>query len=136
MSKYHTMNRIKILFALCGVALFVGCATPSAEEEKAEAARVVTDFYAHIQNHEFDSAMTLTNLSPEEASAMADLFGYMKMNIHEISVDSVSYEPKDTLALVHLSLMVSNEKVPDTATATPTIPCVKTKAGWRVKFDF
>ena len=130
------MKRIYLLAALVAMLLAAGCDFETREAKKEHAAATVTEFYMHIKNHEYDSAMRCTDLDTAEARQMASLFGLLGMEIHDFRVDSVTLAPGDTLANVHIGLRVSNNFASDTAETAPAIPCIKTRDGWRVKFDF
>lgn len=130
------MKRIYTIALLAATLLAAGCDMESREAKKEHAAQTVTDFYMHIKNHEFDSAMRCTDLADSEAAPVADLFSQMGMEIHDFRVDTVILAPGDSLARVHVALRVSNVAAPDTADAHPIIPCVKTRDGWRVRFGF
>lgn len=121
---------------LAAAFLAASCDMETREAKKQHAAETVTEFYMHIKNHEYDSAMRCTDLDTVTARQMADLFSQLGMEIHEFRVDSVTLAPGDTLANVRIGLRVSNNFASDTAETAPAIPCIKTRAGWRVKFDF
>ena len=116
--------------------LFASCGFETRDAKMEHAAATVTDFYMHLKNHEYDSAMRCTDLDTLSARRMSELFGLMAMEIHDFRVDSVTLDPADTMAEVHIALRTSNAFADDTVETTPSIPCVKTRDGWRVKFDF
>ncbi len=116
--------------------LSASCDFETRDAKKEHAAATVTDFYMHLKHHEFDSAMRCTTLDTVSARQMAELFGLMGMEIHEFRVDSVTLDPADTMADVHIALRTSNAFADDTVETTPSIPCVKTPDGWRVRFEF
>lgn len=130
------MKRIYLLALLSAVVLATACDMERPEAKKEHAAQVVTEFYTHIKNHEYDSAMRCTDLDTHSARQMASLFSQLGMEIHDYRVDTVTLAPGDTMAMVHIALRVSNNFADDTAETTPTIPCVKTREGWRVRFNF
>ena len=133
--KVHIMKRIYLLAVVVATLLVTSCDMESSDAKKDHAAQAVTDFYMHIKNHEFDSAMYCTNLDPKSAEQMGSLFSLMDMEIHEFRVDSVALGNDDTTATVHIALRVSNAFAPDTVETTPSIPCVKTRGIWLVRFD-
>ena len=130
------MKRICLLALVAATMVAASCDRESRDVKKECAAQTVTDFYMHIKNHEYDSAMYCTDLDPKSSQQMASLFGQLGMEIHDFRVDSVSLSPDDdTTAQVHIALRVSNHFAPDTVNTTPSIPCVKTRGKWRVRFD-
>lgn len=136
MLKYHAMRKIYIMAVLAATVFAASCGWESRQTKKEHAAETVTNFYMHIQAHEYEDAMRCTDLGDREAESMASLFEQLGMEIHKFHVDTVTLDPGDTVARVHLSLRVSNAFASDTAETSPVIPCIKTRDGWRVKFDF
>jgi len=130
------MKRIYLLAAFTALLLATSCDFETRDAKMEHAAATVTDFYMHLKNHEYDSAMRCSDLDEKTAPRMSELFGMLAMEIHDFRVDSVTLDPDDTMAHVHITVRTSNAFADDTVETTPSIPCVKTRDGWRVNFDF
>lgn len=95
---------------------------------------VVRDFYQSVQNKDYTTAMTYTNVAEDEASQVADLLAQMNMDIMDFGVDSSRIDAGDTTATVFVHLRVSSVYANDTALGTPSIPCAKRDGKWIVLF--
>lgn len=120
------MKKIIVLLSACMAFMFIGCGT------KNSPAGIVNGYFEATQAQDYETALTYTNLSEEDAAAWIEQIEGLGMVIHEFAVTNSTIDEGDTTATVNTHVLWSSAFNIDTVESEIPTVCHKIDGKWKI----